>query len=115
MVSPPSIEKVVPPLPCPVHELLLKPAPTKKEIQLNIDIAAMFGKMNMTVCVTEMCKIPSVRREFLKLLNIPIEKEYPPIILNTMYIDGQKNSNLSFYHSLGMNDLHLNNMLDFRT
>jgi hypothetical protein len=50
---PPSIEKVVPPLPPPVHELLPKPTPTD-EIQLNIDVATMFGKLNMMVPVTEM-------------------------------------------------------------
>jgi hypothetical protein len=48
---PPSTEKVVPPLPPPVHELLPKPTPTKDEIQLNIDVATMFGKLNMTVPV----------------------------------------------------------------
>jgi hypothetical protein len=57
---PPSIENVVPPLPPPVHELLPKPTLTD-EIQLNIDIATMFRKLNMTVLVTEMCKIPFVR------------------------------------------------------
>jgi hypothetical protein len=109
---PPSTEKVVPPLPPPVHELLPKPTPTD-EIQLNIDIATMFGKLNMTVPVTEMCKIPSVRREVLKLLQVPTEKEYPPIILNTMYLDRKKDNNPPFYLSLGMNGLRLNNcMLD---
>jgi len=62
---PPSIEKVVPPPP-PVHEFLPKPIPTN-EIQFNIDVATIFGKLNMTVPVREMCKIPSVRREILKL------------------------------------------------
>jgi hypothetical protein len=64
---PPSTEKVVLPLPPPVHELLPKLAPTD-EIQLNTNVAAMFGKLNMTITVTEMCKTPSVRREVLKLL-----------------------------------------------
>jgi hypothetical protein len=66
--SPQSIEKVVPPLPPPVHELLPNLNPTKDEIQLNIDVATMFGKLNMTVPVIEMCKIPSMRREIFKLL-----------------------------------------------
>jgi hypothetical protein len=111
---PPSTEKVVPPPPPPVHELLPKPTPID-EIQLNIEVAAMFGKLNITVPVTEMCKIPSVRREVLKLLQVPTEKEDPPIILNTMYLDRQKDNNPPFYLSLGMNGLLLNNcMLDSR-
>jgi hypothetical protein len=111
----PSTERVVPPLPPPVHELLPKPTSTEEEIQLNIDVSAMFGKLNMTVPVTEMCKIPSVRKEVLKLLKVPTKKEDPPIILNTMYLDRQKDNNPPFYLSLGMNGLHLNNcMLDSR-
>jgi hypothetical protein len=90
----PSTEKVVPPLPPPVHEFLPNPTPTEDEIQLNIDIATMFGKLNMTVPVTEMCKIPSVRREVLKLLQVPTEKEDPPIILNTMYLDRKRTTTL---------------------
>jgi hypothetical protein len=87
---------VVPPLPPPVHEFLPKPTPTENKIQLNIDVATMFGKLNMMVPVTEMCKIPSVRREVLKLLNIPTKKEDPPIILNTMYLDRQRIITLPF-------------------
>jgi hypothetical protein len=45
----------------------------------------MFGKMNMSVPMVEMCKIPSVRREVLKALKVPNEEEDPPMILNTMY------------------------------
>jgi hypothetical protein len=86
-LAPPYAEKVVPPLPPLVHELLPKQTPTKDEIQLNIDIAAMFGKLNMMVLVKKMCKIPSVMREILKLLQVPTEKEDPPIIFNTMYLD----------------------------
>jgi hypothetical protein len=48
----PSAEKVAPPPPPPVCELLPKPTPTD-DIQLNIDVASMFGKLNMTVPVTE--------------------------------------------------------------
>jgi hypothetical protein len=108
----PSAEKVAPPPPPLVHELLPKPTPAD-EIQLNIDVASMFGKLNMTVPVTEMCKIPSVKREILKVLQVPTEKEDPPIILNTMYLDRPRDMNPPFYLSLGMNGLHLNNcMLD---
>jgi hypothetical protein len=63
----PIVEKVVPQPPPPVCEFLLKPTPTDY-IQLNIDVANMFGKLNMTVPVMEMCKIPSVKREILKIL-----------------------------------------------
>jgi hypothetical protein len=92
--------------------LLPKPTPAD-DIQLNIDVASMFGKLNMTVPVTEMCKIPSVKREILKVLQVPTEKEDPPIILNTMYLDRPRDMNPPFYLSLGMNGLHLNNcMLD---
>jgi hypothetical protein len=50
----PSIEKVISPLPPSIHELL--PNPTEDEIQLNIDVATMFGKLNKMVPVSEMCK-----------------------------------------------------------
>jgi hypothetical protein len=98
---------VVPPPPPPVHELLPKPAPID-EIWLNIDVATMFGKLNMMIPVKEMCKIPSVSREVLNLLWVLIEKEYPPIILNTMYLDQKKDNSPPFYLSLGMNGLFLN-------
>jgi hypothetical protein len=74
---------VAPPLVC---ELLPKPTHVD-DIHLNIDVANMFGKMNMTVPITEMCKIPSVKREVLRILQVPAEKEDPPIVLNTMYLD----------------------------
>jgi hypothetical protein len=110
--TPPSTEKVVPPPLPPVHELLPKPTPTY-EIQLNIDVATMFGKLNMMISVTEMCNIPSTRREVLKLLEVSTEKEDPPIILDTMYIDRKKDKSPPFYLSLGMNGLHSKNcMLD---
>jgi hypothetical protein len=51
VTPPPSTEKVVPPPPLPLHEFLPKPVPTY-EIQLNIDVPTMFGKLNMTVLVT---------------------------------------------------------------
>jgi hypothetical protein len=41
------------------------------------------------------------------------EKEDPPVMLNTMYLDRPRDKNLPFYLSLGVNDLHLKNcMLD---
>jgi hypothetical protein len=64
---PPSTEKVVPPLPPAVHELLPKPTPAD-EIQLNINVAAMFGKLNMTVSVTEKCKIPFCKEGSLEVI-----------------------------------------------
>jgi hypothetical protein len=73
----------------------------------------MFGKLNMMVPVTEMCKIPSVKREFLRILQVPSEKEDPPIMLNTMYLEWPEENNPPFYLSLGMNGICLNNcMLD---
>jgi hypothetical protein len=108
----PSVEKVAPPPPPLVHEFLPNPTPAD-EIQLNIDVASMFGKLNMMVLVIEMCNIPSVKREILKVLQVPTKKEDPPIILNTMYLDRQRDMNPPFYLSLGMNGLRLNNcMLD---
>jgi hypothetical protein len=80
---------------------------------LSIDVADMFGKLNMTVSVTKICKIPYARRAVLKLLQVPTEKEDPPIILNAMYLDWKKDNNPPFYLSLGRNGLRLNNcMLD---
>ena len=105
---------MAPPPPPSVCEFLPKPTPTY-DIQLNIDVASMFRKMNMMVPVTKMCKIPSIKREVLNVLQVPIEKEYPPIFLNTMYIDRPKDKNPHFYLSLGMNGLCLNKcMLDSR-
>jgi hypothetical protein len=46
----PLVEKVAPPPPPPVHEFLPKPTPAD-EIQLNIDVASMFGKLKVTVPV----------------------------------------------------------------
>jgi hypothetical protein len=106
----PSAEKVSPPPPPLVHELLPKTNPTY-EIQLNIDVAAMFGKMNMMVLVTYMCNIPSMKREILNILQVPTKKEDPPIILNAMYLDWQRDTNPPLYLSLGMNSLYLNNCM----
>jgi hypothetical protein len=58
---------VGPPPPPPVCDLIPNPTPTD-DIQLNIDVSSMFGKLNMTILVTEMCKIPSVKKEVLKVL-----------------------------------------------
>jgi hypothetical protein len=100
-----------PPLPT-ICELLPKTTPTE-EIQLNIGVASMFGKLNMMVPVTEMCNIPSVKREILKILQMSVEKEDPPITLNTLYLDRPRDMNPPFYLSLGMKDLLLKNfMLD---
>jgi hypothetical protein len=63
----PSADKVAPPPPSPVCDLIHEPNPTY-DIQLNIDVANMFGKLNMTVPVIEMCKIPFVKREILRIL-----------------------------------------------
>jgi hypothetical protein len=66
--------------------MIPKPTRENKQIQLKIDVLDMVGKMNMTVPVTKICKIPSMRREALKLLKFLAEAEYPLIILNTMYL-----------------------------
>jgi hypothetical protein len=111
----PPVEKAAPPYPSSLCELFTNLTPTD-DIQLNIDVANMFGKLNMTVLVTEMCKIPSVKRKILRILQVPTEKEDPPIILNTMYLDQPRDKNPPFYLSLGMNGLCLNNyMLDSGT
>jgi hypothetical protein len=80
---------------------------------LNIDVANMFGKLNMMIPMTDMCKIPSVKREILKILQVPSEKEDPPIMLNIMYLDRPRDKNPPLYISLCMNELRLKNcMLD---
>jgi hypothetical protein len=58
----PYTNKVVPPPPPPVLELLLEPTSAEEDIQLNIDVSAMFGKLNMVVPVIELCKLSSVRK-----------------------------------------------------
>jgi len=84
----------------------LLPIPTPAdEIQLDIDVESMFGKLSMMVLMIEMCNIPSVKREILKVLQVPTEKEEPPIILNTMYLNLPRDMNPPFYLSLGMNGL----------
>jgi hypothetical protein len=102
---------VDPPLPPRLHEFLPNPTPTKDEIRLNINIVTIFWKLNMTVPVTQMCKILSVRREVLKLLQVLTEKEDTPIILNTIYLDQKRDKKPPFYHSLGMIGLRLNNCM----
>jgi hypothetical protein len=58
---------------------------------------------------------PFLKREILKILQVPTEKEDPPIILNTMYLDRKREKNPPFYFSFGINGLCLNNcMLDSR-
>jgi hypothetical protein len=110
----PSAEKVAPPPPPPVHDFLPKTT-CADEIHLNIDVVSMFKKLNMMVPVTEMCKISSMKREILKVLQVSTEKEDPPIVLNTMYLDRQRDKNPPFYLLLGMNGLRLNKcMLDSR-
>jgi hypothetical protein len=51
----------------------------------------------MMVPVADMCKILSVKREILKVLQLSTEKEDPPIILNTMYLDRPRDMNPPFY------------------
>jgi hypothetical protein len=58
----PPAKKVAPRPPLPVCELLPKPTPAD-DVQLNIDVANMFGKLNMTVPVTEMCNVMSRSQE----------------------------------------------------
>jgi hypothetical protein len=71
VVAPPPTPKIVPPPPPPpVHDLPPQPTPTIEDFQLNIDVTNMMGKMNMVVPLTEMCKIPSVRKEVLKSLKL---------------------------------------------
>jgi hypothetical protein len=82
-----------------------KPAPTDEELRLDIDVPTMIGKMNMSVPVVEMCKIPSVRKEVLKALKVPTEVEDPPVILNTMYHGQQREETPPFYLYLGVNGL----------
>jgi hypothetical protein len=78
-----------------------------------IDLSAMMGKMNMSVPLIEMCKIPSIKREVLITLKVLVEEEDPPVILNTMYHGQQREDYRPFYLSLGVNGLRLNNcMLD---
>jgi hypothetical protein len=81
-----------PPPPSLICEFLPKPTPTNN-IQSNIDVASMFGKLNMTIPMIEMCKIPSLKREIIRMLQVPAEKENPPIILNTMYLDQPRDKN----------------------
>jgi hypothetical protein len=101
---------MAPPPPPLVCKLIPKPTPID-DIKLNIDVASMFGKLNMMVPVTKMCKIPSMKREVLKVLQVLTDKEDPPIILNTMCLDRPKDKNPPFYLSLDMNGLRLNNCM----
>jgi hypothetical protein len=82
---PPTSREVPPPPPPLVRELLPQPTPTNEELCLNIDVSSMMGKMNMSVPVVEICKIPYVRREVLKALKVQDETGDPLVILNTMY------------------------------
>jgi hypothetical protein len=54
-----------------------------------------------------------MKREVLKILQVPTKKENPPIMLNSMYLDRGRDKNPPFYLSLGTHGLRLNNcMLD---
>jgi hypothetical protein len=55
----PLAEKVAPSPPLSICEFLPMPTPTD-ENQLHIDVASMFGKLNMIVLVIDICKIPSI-------------------------------------------------------
>jgi hypothetical protein len=67
LVEPPLSPKIVPPPPPqPVHDLPLQLEPTIEDFHLNIDVTNMMEKMNMVVPLTEICKIPFVRKEVLK-------------------------------------------------
>jgi hypothetical protein len=58
---------VEPPPPPLIRELIPKTT-LADEIQLNIYVASMFRKLNIMVPMTEMCKIPSMKMEILKVL-----------------------------------------------
>jgi hypothetical protein len=77
-----------------MHDLLPRPMPTNEEIQLNIDVSIMMRKMNMSVHVVEMCKVPSVRREVMKAFKVPYEAKDSLVILNTMCHGQQSDDNL---------------------
>jgi hypothetical protein len=102
---PPTKKEVPPPPPLLVHDLLPQPTPTNKDLRLNIDVPSMIGKMNMSVPVVEMCKIPFVRREVLKALKVQDEARDAPMMLNTMYHGSQGEDNPLFYLSLGINGI----------
>jgi hypothetical protein len=63
------------------------------------------GKMNMSITIVEMCKIPYVRREVMKELKVPVEGEDHPVILNTIYYKWKRDENPPFYLSLGVDSL----------
>ena len=96
---PQPVKEVSLPPPLLMRTLLPKPVPANEQIQLNIDVPTMMGKMNMSVPIVEMCKIPSVRREVLKALKVPDEGEDPPVILNTIYHGKQRDEKPPFYLS----------------
>jgi len=52
-----------------------------------------------------------LKKEVLKLLKVPAEKEDPLIILNSMYLDRQRDNNPPFYFALRVNGLCLNNCM----
>jgi hypothetical protein len=73
----------------------------------------MMGKMNMSIPLIGMCKTPTIEREVLRTLKVPVKVEDPPMILNTMYHGQQREDNPPFYLYLGVNGIRLNNsMLD---
>jgi len=65
----------------------------------------------MSVLVMEMCKTPSLRREVLKILKVPVESEDPLVILKTMYHRWKRDANPPFCISFGVNGLHLKNYM----
>jgi hypothetical protein len=104
--------KDVPPPPPPlVHDLLPHPAPRDEDIFLNINIPVMFLKMNISIHVVVMFKIPSIRIDVLNELKVQYEAQYPSVILDTMYHGKQGEDNPPLYLSLGINGFCLNNYM----
>jgi hypothetical protein len=73
-VPPPRETQEVPQPPPPiVSDLLPNPTPMDEDLHLNIDVPSMIGNMNISINFVDMCKIYSVRKEFLKALKVQDE------------------------------------------
>jgi hypothetical protein len=79
----------------------------REDFKLNVDLSSMLSKVNIHVPLTEICKIPAMKKEVKKLLIL----DDPPINISSQYFNGRINSTPPFYVTLVMNGFRVNNCI----
>jgi hypothetical protein len=87
--------------------------PKTNDIDLNIDFESVLAKINVTVPLKEIIKIPSMRSRFERFFKVPSEPVDPPIMLQANHFRMQYDEHPPFFMALQVNNKRLNNcMLD---